>query len=189
MPKNKVKLEELEKFYIREYRKLFGNESLYNLADGGTGGNNWENGSSSEEQRKNIGKYSGKQYLKHKKECHCYICDSIRYGRSGNRNGMFGKHFKHTKETIDKIKRTKAKYLYSHNKEAIEKIKMANLKRVADITYIHPMLGKHLSGKQCEMISIRTKEAMWKPKIREKYLAGIKKRKKKKDKNSLSIMI
>ena len=36
--KDKEKLNELEKFYIAKYRKIFGKDILYNLTNGGTGG-------------------------------------------------------------------------------------------------------------------------------------------------------
>lgn len=37
---NEEKLNELEKFYIKKYRKIFGKRKLYNISDGGEGGNN-----------------------------------------------------------------------------------------------------------------------------------------------------
>jgi hypothetical protein len=202
---DKNKLDELEKYYITKYREIFGKETLYNLADGGGGfaGNHTNDTKKkmslsrightvSEETRKKIGKANsialrGKP-INHKFDCGCAICRTKRgetkEQNKGENNGMFGKHFKHTKETIEKIKQTKAKYPYSHSKEAIEKIKMANLKRASNINYVHPMLGKHLSEEQCKMISIKTKEAMWKPEIRKKYLEAYSRRIFKKKVNS-----
>lgn len=167
---SREELNRLERCLIAWYRKELGRREVYNIADGGDGGNVWKNGSPTLEQRIAIGK-SSVGNKNHKEGCICCICKSHRFGRKGILNPMFGKHFKQTQETIEKIKRTKAEHPYKHSKERRDKIskvmtgiKRGNYKRIKDINIVS------------NNISIKTKEAMWRPEVREKYLAGIQKR-------------
>jgi hypothetical protein len=124
--KDIYKLNKLEKQYIKEYRKILGNKSLYNIADGGDGGR-------------------------------------IRFGP-------------HTKETIERIKKTKAEHPYKHSDECREKIRKIMLGSKRNKYKRHKNVVEVRKN-----ISIATKEAMWKPEVREKYLIGIKKREEKKN--------
>lgn len=120
--KDKDELNNFEKYFIEKYRKELGKDELYNIANGGDGGNVWPNGSPTIEQRRKIGLHSLGNTT-HKINCFCYFCKAHRYGRKGKLNSMFGRHYHHTEETKEKIKKTKAKYPYRHSIERREKIR------------------------------------------------------------------
>lgn len=143
--KNKFSLDKLEKYYIKEYRKKIDNALIYNISDGGFSIGPFKHTeetkkkmslsrmghSVSKETRKKIGKANsialkGKS-LKHKIDCSCCVCRAKRgetkEQNKGQNNGMFGKHYKHTEKTKEKIRKTKAKYPYRHSKERREKIR------------------------------------------------------------------
>lgn len=125
---SREELNKLEKLMIAYYRQTLGNKEVYNLANGGDGGNVWVNGTPSLEQRLAIGKASvGNK--NHKEDCLCCVCRAHKFGRKGILNPMFGKTFNHKLETIEKIKQTKAEHPYKHSAERRLKIKLANLRR------------------------------------------------------------
>lgn len=124
---NKVELEKLEKVYIAGYRSMIGKKNVYNIADGGTGGNVWTNGSPSKEQRIKIGLASvGNK--NHKSDCLCCVCKAQKYGRKGILNPMFGKHFICSEKTKEKIRLSKLGNLNPAKRpEVREKIRKAML--------------------------------------------------------------
>jgi hypothetical protein len=119
-------LNRLEKSLIAWYRKELGRKEVYNIANGGDGGNVWENGSPSCEQRLAIGRASvGNK--NHKEDCLCCVCKAHKFGRKGILNPMFGKKYKHSLETIDKIRKTKSNNPYRHSEEIKEKLRLLML--------------------------------------------------------------
>lgn len=91
---SKNKLGILEKNYITEYRKLLGNDKLYNLSDGGDGGD------LKGFHKENCGccfcKAKRKEWVyNHKLGCKCCSCKSKRGESSGRNNPMFGKKQTH----------------------------------------------------------------------------------------------
>ena len=173
---DKIKLDALEKYYIKEYRRFLTTDFLYNISNGGGGG------PLTQETKDKIGKANaialkGKP-LKHKVGCICFICKAKRGETKdqnlGIKNGMYGKRYKHKQETIDKIKKTKAEHPYRHNKERIEKIRQSNNNRREELRLAK--LGTHHDEKMRLKISVKTKEAMWTPEVRKNYLEGCLKR-------------
>ena len=96
----------LERYYIAYYRQLLGRDVLYNIADGGQGGNLGPHKEGclccrcmnkrgefahSEETKKKMKQPKSSEHREH-----------IRLSRLGRPSGMLDKH--HTKESIDKIK-------------------------------------------------------------------------------------
>ena len=67
---NRTQLNNLEIMYIKKYRVLLNRKHLYNISDGGDGGNT---------------------YQFHKKLCKCFACKAFRKETSGIHHPMFGK--------------------------------------------------------------------------------------------------
>lgn len=68
MADDKAKLDELERSYIAEYRRIFG-DTLYNMADGGTGGDTWSGHPREEKLKSMLSRYwVGKKHSVESKE-------------------------------------------------------------------------------------------------------------------------
>ena len=80
---NKKEINELEKFYISESRRLLNPNNVYNIMDGGEGGNAIE---------------------VHKPNCQCAACKAKRGEYKGANHPMYGKY--HNQNTIDKLSKS-----------------------------------------------------------------------------------
>lgn len=92
--KDKDTLSELEKQFIADYRRSFGRENMYNMSDGGDGGNTFSGRHHTEEakeknRRAHIGHPNYLPY--HKPDCQCFCCRAKRGETRGQGNPMFGK--------------------------------------------------------------------------------------------------
>ena len=98
---NKNELNNFEKYFIAKYRNLLGKKELYNLADGGEGGNLWAGGHPpiSYRERLRLNWLGNKNPMKNPK-----IVKKIALSKLGSNNYMYGKHFKHTEETKNKCR-------------------------------------------------------------------------------------
>ena len=98
--KNSKKLDRLEKKFIADYRKIFGRDKLYNIADGGLGGAtrrgkehpNWGKPLSPDIKRKLRLAWKTRVVTQETK-------DKMSIAFSGKKNSFYGKH--HTPEAIE----------------------------------------------------------------------------------------
>lgn len=123
----KKELDHCEKFFIRHYRNKFGKDMLYNIADGGNGGNMGE-----------------EWYKKYAEGCHTEKWRQTMSDKfSGDKNPFYGK--KHSEETRKKLKD------FSNQPDELkrrsERVKGSN----------NPMYGKKLSEERKKKISEKSK--------------------------------
>jgi hypothetical protein len=162
--RSKESLNDLEEFFVSEYRRRFGSRRLYNIAPGGTG-----SGPRSKETKEKLrmtflgpkNHFFGKHHSEKAREANRLAhlghrhtketCRKMSRLRRGPLNHFFGKH--HSSETRKKLStafRGKTPWISGKHHTEATKAKM----RTAKIGYVSPNKGKKLPPEWCKNIGL-----------------------------------